>query len=119
MRRPLAGAVLSLGLIAFLNASAAGSEPGCCSDHTHHRAGYPQKVSCCAWPSDTKHYVGYYVGGGCPCFGRPPCATEGTWGWDYQGCLARKVILNWCHKYQGGVGAYRTVGENKESLSTP
>ena len=66
-------------------------------------------------PSDTGHYIGYYVGGG---NGRPKKAEsrrddEGTWGWDYQGWLILpRVILGWWHgqKYQGGTGAYKTDG---------
>jgi hypothetical protein len=66
-------------------------------------------------PSDTGHYIGYYVGGG---NGRPHKAEarredEGTWGWDYQGWLIpRRVFLGWWHgqKYQGGTGSYRTDG---------
>lgn len=82
-------------------------------NHTHHRAGYPQEVACYARPSETHAYVGYYVGGGAPCCGEPRHPTEGTWGWDYQGCLLpRRVILCWWHGrcYQGGTGAYKTDG---------
>src|SRR5437763_4796314 len=80
------------------------------AEHTMERAGHPDHQSKLAKPSETKGYVGYYVGGGSPfksCW-RPPQA--GTWGWDYQGCvLPRKVFLHWwcCPpKYQGGTGAY-------------
>ena len=66
-------------------------------------------------PSDTGHYIGYYVGGG---NGRPHKKEdrhddEGTWGWDYQGWLIpRRVMLGWWHgqNYQGGTGAYKTDG---------
>jgi hypothetical protein len=83
-------------------------------EHTHERAGYPSCISPCAQLSDTDSYVGYYVGGGAPCCGQPRCATDGTWGWDYQGCLLpRRVALDWWHglRSQGGIGAYRTVAE--------
>jgi hypothetical protein len=86
------------------------------------RAGYPQKVACYAVPSDTGHYKGYLVGGGAVLLGHPPFRDEGTWGWDYCGCLIpKRVALLWYHgwKYQGGVGAYRTTGKNLESRSTP
>jgi hypothetical protein len=66
-------------------------------------------------PSDTGHYIGYFVGGG---NGRPHKAEqrhedEGTWGWDYQGwIIKRRVVLGWWHgqKFQGGTGAYKTDG---------
>jgi hypothetical protein len=68
-----------------------------------------------ALPSDTGHGVGYHVGGGA---GQPHKAEhrnedEGTWGWDYQGFLVRRRVMNgWWHsrRAQGGVGAYRTDG---------
>jgi hypothetical protein len=68
-----------------------------------------------AVPSDTGHYVGYYVGGGCakPRRAEPPYPDEGTWGWDYRGWLVpRNVILGWWHgrRAQGGTGAYKTDG---------
>jgi hypothetical protein len=80
-------------------------------NHTMQRAGYPLDIACYAAPSITHSYVGYYVGGGAPCGGRLPGPNEGTWGWDYQGCvLPRRVFLGWWHRYQGGVGSYRTDG---------
>ena len=68
-----------------------------------------------AIPSDTGHYLGYYVGGGAghPHKAEPRRDDEGTWGWDYQGWLVqRRVILGWWHgrRYQGGTGAYKTDG---------
>jgi hypothetical protein len=75
--------------------------------------GYWPRVSCCAQPSDTGRYRGDYVGGGCPCCDRPRLPAEGTWGWDYQGCLLpRYPFLGWCrcYRYQGGTGAYKTDG---------
>jgi hypothetical protein len=81
------------------------------------RAGFPSEESPCAKPSDTGHYVGYYVGGGAvPCCcakGDAPTAEEGTWGWDYSGlCVPSWVRLDWWHgrRQQGGGGAYRTDG---------
>src|SRR5687768_16561419 len=54
--------------------------------------------ACWAQPSDTGHYVGYWVGGGCLRKGDPPTPDEGTWGWDYGGCLfPKRVYLLWCH----------------------
>jgi hypothetical protein len=71
-----------------------------------------------AWwaiPSDTGHYLGYYLGGGSgrPLAAEPRRADEGTWGWDYQGWLVpRRVMLGWWHgrRSQGGTGAYKTDG---------
>jgi len=82
--------------------------------HTMDRAGHPDCISKCARPSVTPAYVGYYVGGGAvgP-KAEPPLASDGTWGWDYQGgWFRRRVILNWWHgrRYQGGIGAYKTDG---------
>jgi hypothetical protein len=81
-------------------------------DHTMQRAGYPQDVACYAVPSETCHYIGYLVGGGAPCRGEYPCLSEGTWGWDYQGCIPRRIALGWWHgrRYQGGTGAYKAEG---------
>jgi hypothetical protein len=85
--------------------------------------GEPPGVACYARPSDTGHYIGYRVGGGCLCLGDSPRPGDGAWGWDYRGCIIRKyVALRWCHcgHYQGGSGAYRTVGPtNLPSRSTP
>jgi hypothetical protein len=81
--------------------------------------GTPEATACgpaVAWyarPSNTPCYVGYYVGGGCPCRGDGRTSEEGTWGWDYQGCcLPRCVRLWWSHGrcHQGGKGAYETDG---------
>lgn len=68
-----------------------------------------------ALPSDTGHYIGYYVGGGCgkPCKAEPRHVAEGTWGWDYQGWLVpHRVMLDWWHgrRYQGGTGKYQSDG---------
>jgi hypothetical protein len=70
-------------------------------------------VACWAVPGRTHAYDGYYVGGGAVVCGQPRCANEGTWGWDYEGCLfRRRVWLQWNHgkRYQGGQGAYKTDG---------
>jgi hypothetical protein len=86
------------------------------------RTGYPREISCLAAPSDTGSYIGYYVGGGAPCRGDAPCAGEGTWGWDYSGCVFhRRVALGWWHgrRYQGGIGSYSTAGTKCRSNSTP
>jgi hypothetical protein len=86
--------------------------------HNMHRAGYPQSVACWAKPSETCAYIGYPVGGGCPCHrsGRMPNPEcDGTWGWDYCGrCFKRNVFLLWWTKpkSQGGVGQYEPEGPN-------
>lgn len=90
-------------------------EPPEVHNHTLERAGNPQIISCIAAPSDTGAYVGYWVGGGCPCqrLGDLPEPHEGTWGWDYSGrCFLRHVCLLWWHGRccQGGTGAYKTDG---------
>jgi hypothetical protein len=79
----------------------------------HQRAGCPESVAPWAVPSNTKHYGGYYVGGGAPRHGEGRCIDEGTWGWDYLGfALPKNVALGWWHgrREQGGEGAYRTDG---------
>lgn len=99
--------VVSLVMVLCATASQAGDED------PHCRAGHPQSIKHLAVPSDTGHYIGYYVGGGGPCLGRPPAEDEGVWGWDYSGVLLhRKVVLRWFWKdrYQGGAGAYHTDG---------
>jgi hypothetical protein len=85
------------------------------SDHTLERAGHPERIAPYARPSDTGRYVGYYVGGGSPCFGQDRTSLEGTWGWDYRGFwFPARIMLWWNHGqlYQGGAGAYRTDGPN-------
>ncbi len=103
--------ILSLLVVALagLAGSAAGQEPA--PEHGHAR---PRLFS---WvlPSDTGHYLGYYVGGGAshPGKGEQRYEHEGTWGWDYSGWLIRRrVINNWWHgqRYQGGTGAFKTDG---------
>ena len=87
----------------------------------HEKAPAAGPVDCAprvAWwaiKSDTGHYVGYYVGGGCgmPHFAEPRRVDEGTWTWDYRGWLVpRRVMLDWWHgrRYQGGTGAYQSDG---------
>jgi len=93
----------------------AAEPPSADADCAQRRAGYPQSVVPWAIPSDTGHYVGYPIGGGCPVkiLADAPLREEGTWGWDYQGwLLPRRVILGWWHgrRYQGGTGAYKTDG---------
>jgi hypothetical protein len=83
------------------------------ADHTLERAGHPELVACCAIPLDAPSYVGYPVGGGAAWHGNPPHSTDGTWGWDYQGCVfKRRVFLFWWYgqRYQGGTGAYKVDG---------
>jgi hypothetical protein len=82
------------------------------AEATHSRAGCPLQVAWYARPSDTPAYIGYYLGGGSAVGGTHRCCAEGTWGWDYHGCLLpHRVILYWNHwRYQGGTGAYATEG---------
>lgn len=74
-----------------------------------------------AVPSDTGHYIGYWVGGGALSRkrGDGPSLEEGTWGWDYRGWLIpRRINLLWWHgrRYQGGIGSYRTDGPHLPDL---
>lgn len=98
--------LVAAGLAAWLAAGLAQAEP------THDRAGCPSQVACYAVPSDGPQYVGYYVGGGSAVGGTHRHCDEGTWGWDYRGCLLpHRVILYWNHwRYQGGTGAYSNEG---------
>jgi hypothetical protein len=123
-RRVLALLAALTAILAAAVARGAESPCGCACgpEDGQRRAGYPQDVACYAVPSDTGPYVGYSVGGGAPWHGDAPCRDEGTWGWDYHGCLVPKnVILGWWHgrRSQGGIGAYRTAGPNCDSKSTP
>jgi hypothetical protein len=108
----LLGASLVLAAVGGM----AWAEPAASSgEDPHCRAGHPTEVSCLAAPSNTHSFVGYYVGGGSPCphLAEPRCVNEGTWGWDYAGCVfRRRVILAWWHGrcYQGGTGAYKSDG---------
>jgi hypothetical protein len=83
----------------------------------------PPPVACYARPSENCHDIGYYVGGGCHRHsGQERSPDEGTWGWDSKSFLpASAVVLRWCHcnRYQQGAGAYRTTGNNRNSLTTP
>lgn len=84
-------------------------------DNTFDRAGCPQVISKHAAPSDTGAYTGYYVGGGVRCshVGHGPGPADGTWGWDYSGCLFQRCIkLLWSNnnRYQDGIGAYKVDG---------
>jgi hypothetical protein len=70
-------------------------------------------VAWCAVPSDTGHYVGYSVGGGCLLRGDAPAPDQGTWGWDYAPCsFLPRIRLLWCRceGSRADVPAYRTVG---------
>jgi hypothetical protein len=83
-------------------------------NHTMAARGYPNEISHFARPAFAHGYCGYYVGGGCTCFGGPPGPQEGTYGWDY--CcgplFCHHVILGWCHgcRYKGGIGSYEVEG---------
>src|SRR5262245_7576801 len=48
----------------------------------HCRAGWPMLIRHHAIPSNTRHYGGYWIGGGVPLFGDSPGLVEGTFGWD-------------------------------------
>jgi hypothetical protein len=115
-------AVAWCGLLLGLAPGVAGAwEPQRSWDDPAH-AGKWYEVACLAVPTDTGHYVGYYVGGGKACWGDCRCVEDGTWGWDYEGVFFPKdVILRWSHgrKYQGGLGAYRTVGKEREGHTSP
>ena len=79
---------------------------------TFEQTGHADEISKLAAPSETPAYVGYYVGGGCAFKGGPPGPDDGTYGWDY-GCIWKykiRVMLGWCHKYQGGKGPYKIDG---------
>jgi hypothetical protein len=99
--------LLLLAFSAWLGV-AVGEEPAACPCTSRPVPG----VACWAVPSDTGHYVGYYVGGGCVWHGTGPAPDEGTWGWDYGGLFLHPCIkLLWCRcGSHGYVPAYRTVG---------
>lgn len=79
-------------------------------DGEHVCAGCPLCIRRHAAPSDTGRYVGYYVGGGTVFRGEGRYLDEGTWGWDYRGCvLEPRIVLGWSHsRMQSGTGAYAT-----------
>jgi hypothetical protein len=84
----------------------------------HERAGCAMLVRQRAMPSNTRHYGGYWVGGGLPIFGDNPALEEGTFGWDYFGLtFTKRIDLHWSHgrRYQGGAGAYKTDGPRLRS----
>jgi hypothetical protein len=73
------------------------------------------RVATYARPSYSAKEIGYEVGGGCALLGHTPTPAQGTWGWDYGGCIGWKIVaLNRSNhgRYQGGAGAYRTDGLN-------
>jgi hypothetical protein len=79
----------------------------------HARAGCAMLVRSRAIPSNTRHYGGYWLGGGVPVIGAVPVAEDGTYGWDYFGILfSKRIDLRYSHghRYQGGTGAYKTDG---------
>jgi hypothetical protein len=83
--------------------------------HSDHRAGHPRDLAGHLEPSVTAGGIGSYIGGGvCLGAGDPRRRDEGTWGWDETGShrFRRRSILGWSHgqRYQGGTGAYATVG---------
>ena len=79
----------------------------------HKLAGCAMLVRDRAICSNTRHYGGYWVGGGLPIKGEGPALNEGTFGWDYFGLtFPKRIDLNWSHgrRYQGGTLGYRTDG---------
>jgi hypothetical protein len=108
--RPVSLGTLAAGLLV---GGARSQEPPTLPEPPPRGTGAPPCVSFCAKPSDTGLYVGYYVGGGVACHGGPRLLNEGTWGWDYCGCLLHPTIfLHWTHgfRYQGGTGSYQIDG---------
>lgn len=104
--------LLSLVLAGSANAQQT-DDPACRQAERNARACHAQTVSGLATRSNTKHYGWYYVGGGTLFRGDRPSPQEGTFGWDYRGFILPKLVqLGWSHgrRYQGGGGAYRTVG---------
>jgi hypothetical protein len=51
----------------------------------HRQAGSAMLIRRHAIPTSTRHYGGYWVGGGAPILGGSPFLEEGTFGWDYFG----------------------------------
>jgi hypothetical protein len=83
--------------------------------HTPERAGYPGCIRRGAVPTNGPDYRGGFIGGGAPCGkGDGPCVGDGTWGWDYTGCLPcpERVFLRWfhCRPRQPPGGPYATDG---------
>ena len=121
MIRRILSVILGLGIASGLLLASAWADPGQVPpEDPHCRAGHPQEVAPWAVPAASPSQVGYYVGGGSPCphLADPRCLNEGTWGWDYQGCLFfRKVTLGWWHgrRYQGGIEGYKVDGPRRES----
>ena len=79
----------------------------------HARAGCSMLIRPRASPSDTRHYGGYWIGGGQAKRGHYPTSDDGTFGWDYFGLLfTKRIDLNWSggRKQQGGTGAYKSDG---------
>jgi len=106
MKSPYAALLMTVPLWWFAASSLYGDPPAAPS---------LQPIAWWAVPSNSAANLGHYVGGGCTPLlrGEPRRLDEGTWGWDYQGCLIpRHVNLGWWHgrRYQGGTGAYRTDG---------
>jgi hypothetical protein len=111
-------AIAVIGVCLALGQSRADPDPPPVEKHSgedpHYRAGHPQTVAWWAVPSNSPCNVGYYVGGGCALkkHADARAADEGTWGWDYQGYLPRRVMLGWWHGrcYQGGIQSYKVNG---------
>jgi len=103
---------LGAALTAALLGASCRAEPPLVPPVGSRGSGAPPPLACYAHPSNTQSYCGYYVGGGSACRGQPRCVGEGTWGWDYHGCLIpQRVFLQWWHgRYQGGSGAYKSEG---------
>lgn len=113
--RPVTIALICALALAWTALTEAGQPcENCQRAQSHCRAGCPQTIGRLAIPSNTRNYLGYYVGGGSAGPHAEARATsEGTWGWDYGGILfPKRVALGWSHgrRYQGGTGAYRTAG---------
>jgi hypothetical protein len=92
---------------------ALGGDPYSHRAAAHARAGCAMNIRPHAIPSNTRHYGGYWVGGGQPIKGRCPSVDEGTFGWDYFGLsFTKRIDLNWSQgrRYQSGTGAYKTDG---------
>lgn len=83
--------------------------------HTHERAGHPRCVAWWAVPSwSCGKECGGLVGGGCLRKGTGAGPYDGTWGWDYVGCMLKpnRVFLGWCANCvrQPKPGTYKVDG---------
>lgn len=105
--------LLAVSCLLLSSAAWADDPPAPSGDHTHCRAGYPMCIAPWARPGVSPKATGGLIGGGTKRRAAGPSPADGTWGWDYVGCLKpSRLFLGWdyARKHSAPAGPYKVDG---------